>query len=95
MMLTETEAGSRWCPFSRCLTTGEKGTNGVALTAINRGLNGEVGGPATACVASSCMAWRFAREEVRAPNLNQFPADRGEYRQSDKGYCGLAGSGWL
>lgn len=76
MMCTEKEAMERWCPLSRVHVPGDPATahNRVALM---RGDEWEHArkAPASYCVASACMAWRF---------LDERPGD-------SRGYCGAFG----
>lgn len=70
--MTEDEAKKKWCPFVRHL--GDEGRASYNVNAIGRR-------PATAnCVASACMAWRWAyNPDLNAPRYH--------------GGCGLAGYG--
>jgi hypothetical protein len=71
--VTEQDAQTRWCPFSRVATSTDDGMTPLAVPAHNRaqGVDGERvtgwGRPvASSCIASLCMAWRG------------IPADNGE-----------------
>jgi len=85
-MLTEEEAKTKWCPFSRYGEFYEDEPH--ALNPIP-----------CRCIANDCMAWR---QEIRAFNvaLNRFlvpgetysSLDRIDHRPSGRGFCGLAGS---
>lgn len=55
--MTEEEAKTKWCPFSRV------GIEGRSSVAVNRASGDGTGGPydvveETRCIASACMAWR-------------------------------------
>lgn len=54
-MLTEDEAKTKWCPFSRMAFQYREGCNDAMIT-CNRD---ELGGPVGPCIASACMAWRW------------------------------------
>lgn len=56
--MTEEDAKTKWCPFSRYLAARKVGEMAAHLpAAVNRGHYGapEVG---TMCIGSACMAWR-------------------------------------
>lgn len=75
--MTEDGAKRMWCPFSRLSSyTGE--------AAVNR--RREDGGilPSSGCIASECMAWRWALPHYQIVNGKAGPID--------DGYCGLAGN---
>lgn len=83
MILTESEARSKWCPEVRCV--GGSDETAPRPPAANCHLNVGAGGmglnrlPEYArCIASECMAWRWI--------------DREGWRRPDRGYCGLAGN---
>lgn len=75
--MTEAEAMTRWCPFSR--------TARYEGTPINRNV-GEGYAKHTLCLASDCMAWRWQSK----PFANVQPGETGPAAGS--GYCGLAGA---
>ncbi len=92
MILTEEDAKTKWCPFSRTMVW-RNSLGGSSATAVNRWADED--GPAlpTACIClgSGCMAWRWKREFV-------FKADGVQVHLVDEvveppihGYCGLAG----
>lgn len=61
--MTEDEARKKWCPFARLIATGAEGQD-VALPDASAGFNRPTLGPPddlanAACMASSCMAWRW------------------------------------
>jgi hypothetical protein len=72
-LMTGAEARKCWCPFARVPLIKTSRERPVVMTAINR--TEPDSGVAAPCIASDCMAWRWA--DGRA--------------QSGKGYCGLAG----
>lgn len=55
MTLTEEEAKEHWCPFGRVSEYGY-GTASPLCTAVNRCRDGSM----TRCMASKCMAWKWA-----------------------------------
>ena len=81
MIVKESEARDKWCPFSRVmLVTGTP--NGMVAVSGNRmnappqdiAAQAEARNPKDArCIGSRCMAWRYADDSVMA------------------GSCGLAG----
>lgn len=52
--MTEAEAATKWCPFSRDTNFA---TGSPAFNRVN-------GVPAAVCVGSACMAWRWDEEPV-------------------------------
>jgi hypothetical protein len=88
MILTEEQARAKWCPKALHQSGGEE-------PAANRwsdrdGFNANP--PECRCLASDCMAWRWAPDIYRSPDGHAWSA-----RQTDedvleeRGYCGLAG----
>lgn len=70
MIMTEEEAKKKWCPFVRLTVGVIEGKGGQLTPAFNRFGSVETGlteNPVDCrCIASECMAWRWARiEEVR------------------------------
>lgn len=96
MILTESEARTKWCPFARALVAPTKGDiQGdkvksdsefvVGIASANRNLNAVgFGNVHACCIASDCMAWRRA-----AWVRSQADVENG----IERGYCGLAGAG--
>ncbi len=79
--MTEDEAKTRWCPFTRLLT--EAGTG-------NRVMNKDmlaISDIATNCIGSQCMAFRWRTSPAQAAEVNA----RGNAGATPDGYCGLAG----
>lgn len=58
MLLTESEARSKWCPETR-LAYGPDGKEGVA--AVNRSAKTDVVRANSNCIATECAFWRWAR----------------------------------
>ena len=52
-MLTEEEAKAKWCPF----------TNGSAVAKERIEVPGDLTTANSRCIASACMAWRWADDE--------------------------------
>lgn len=93
--MTEDEAKTKWCPFSRAVV-GSPGEGVAAVT--NRAPVGSQVHADTLCIGSACMAWRYHGHIVdRATGL---PIEKGkayltgttEERYSEHGFCGLAGT---
>ena len=80
---TEKGAKSKWCPFARAVKGDHPGP-------ANRW---EESFPDNMCIASECMAWRWAVDEMRErhPKTKGDEIEVEEYRYR-AGYCGLAGS---
>ncbi len=86
--MTEDEAKTRWCPFTR---VGGIPASAAAGISWNRwpGEDVDTDGPAN-CVGSACMAWRWSRD------VEWQAKAEAEYRRSGRrivptdGYCGLA-----
>lgn len=95
MMLTESEAKQRWCPFARV-------TNPWNRPGFNR--YEDAGGHQSstteaACIGSACMAWRWAEsiggeivwtEVVNNGTVYAKPTGL-KHEAPTQGYCGLAG----
>lgn len=75
--MTEEEAKTKWCPFSRFYST---------TGAFNR--SGDGIDRASKCIGSGCMAWRWIKDPVTDlfTHGKELPDYKGEH-----GYCGLAG----
>ena len=101
--MTEDEAKTKWCPFSR-VAVGSGAFGEPPLVGWNRkeresfGHREKIGGE-NHCIASRCMAWRWDTTWVSAVHEGQGgdtvlrlkPIKEGQSPQ--RGYCGLAGSG--
>ena len=72
--MTEQEARQKWCPFARVVD--DLSGAGAAARLQNNTVK---------CVASDCMAWRWASGE----GIETLGGSRGESKEA--GYCGLAG----
>ncbi len=89
MYLTEDEAKQQWCPHARVCEVGD----GELYGPFNRYHTSEQSGPTDSgnearCIASQCMAWRWARTHINDPqNLggDMIPSTRAY------GYCGAFG----
>jgi hypothetical protein len=64
VMVTDSEAGTRWCPAARAIVAKVEGPDGTI-----GGLMGNRGGPEdgpmlshTRCIGARCMAWRIGRQ---------------------------------
>lgn len=87
-MHTEDEAKVRWCPAARVSMGPNRQTSN----------QGNPTNPHLNCIASECMAWRWAQEIIHVnaaiPNtLGGYRAEAYETncRSTTHGYCGLAG----
>lgn len=58
MLLTEKEAGERWCPFARYVEKGWGAYN--RIEGDDRDSDG-----ASPCIGSNCMAWRWGKRRVK------------------------------
>lgn len=85
MILTEEEARARWCPYSRSVGMIRDGGN---INRITSGYNRHDGGDIPACIASSCMVWRFAEAKV-IRDIDLVTSDV-EPEKPRLGYCGAA-----
>lgn len=96
--MTEDEAKTKWCPFARIAQEHIIGPtyNRIYRSGRPRGDDMQLPNSA-ACIASACMAWRFADyfnaegrltrrvpEDLAYAGENWGPTNR-------EGYCGLAG----
>lgn len=80
--MTEEEAKTKWCPFSRDVTGAA-----MAMASFNRPFGPDYAASATChCIGSACMAWRATDNEA-GPSLplDPFPGMKAA------GFCGLAG----
>ena len=75
--MTEEEAKTKWCPFSRSGIVGD----GVANRPQNF-TNGAVDDDRS-CIGSACMAWRWGAHDLKIKG--------GRLVSTDDSYCGLAG----
>jgi len=91
MLRTEEEAKKCWCPFARYTSVRGQG--------INRWVDDgdQASNPMPArCIASECMAWRWQMVETEASKRGRgigiYPPPARDYEQTERGFCGLAGS---
>lgn len=95
-MYTEEEAQKRWCPWARSVTVatlGDPNETAPLKTGSPSGYNrfgapnnDAIGIPVSAkCIASPCMAWRWAP-------ISDVRQDGEEIVTVRTGYCGLAGA---
>ena len=81
MILSEEAAGQRWCPMAMSFYY-----NGSMITSANRDMPG---GNIPACIASTCMYWRWA-EAKQLRDIDLVTSDIIEEKPRT-GYCGAAG----
>lgn len=81
MTNTETEAKTKWCPHMRQPACMPDGTS-VAVNFLPADNGPDSRGN---CIASECMAWRWAKRDSFGDTI-------GEGRSTTEGYCGLAGA---
>lgn len=94
--MTEEDAKTRWCPFSRVSCSGGpiEGNH-----AANRRATGGSISPEYLCIASACMAWRWALVERTSDDSGQpvetwpdlMPFHPKGTLLTRHGICGLAG----
>jgi hypothetical protein len=86
-MMTEEEAKGKWCPHVRVARLETLGRNDFIVGGTNRDALGRVAMPASClCLASACMAWRWALGVAEDASGNEYSAP-----STTRGYCGLAG----
>lgn len=76
--MTEDEAKTKWCPFARVPMSY---LDNSPAPAVNRAYSGNSAYEGSLCIASACMAWRWAGTASQYPKSSDVP-----------GYCGLAGA---
>lgn len=80
--MTEDEAKTKWCVFTRAVTSsGHAAGNRLADAANHSAVTAEKVFADTRCVGSGCMAWRWT-----------FGGPSDPPHSGDPGYCGLAGT---
>lgn len=92
--MTEDEAKTKWCPFSRVVHRDEDDQ-----ASWNRLEEVEDSYPLGAsCIASQCMAWRWVQRITNQADLdNSFMWSVGgkrpqpQFEDTEHGFCGLAG----
>lgn len=77
--MTEEEAKTKWCPFSRTGAYSDRGQ--MTAVSINRDPRKEVA-EGCLCLASGCAVWKWGVE---------IKMGRGVYKSKTEGHCGLAG----
>lgn len=94
-MMTEADAKTKWCPFSRPVMPR---TEDCGFQAGNRDYDRTDGAPSGAvaiagplnnCIGSACMAWRW-HPSLSIDNPGRAAA-AGQTIKETRGYCGLAG----
>lgn len=89
MIVTEQEAMQRWCPFGRQFDVyqvpGTLGGSPMLTPAFNRKPHGDI----PACIASSCMAWRWL-DPKGLREIDMVTEDVVD-EAPRRGYCGLSG----
>lgn len=101
--MTEDEAKTKWCPFSRQAVVVSRDLGTAATT--NRDGGEHYGAENCLCIGSACMAWRWTGAVAPKSNLTRqvdlaiavlgTDEQRAELRASSAshrlGFCGLAG----
>lgn len=77
--MTEQEAKTKWCPFTRLAE------HGAPRTVANRFVEAESDWGVTTCLGSSCMTWRWSFLVDENGGLI-----RSNETDTPTGYCGLA-----
>lgn len=103
--MTEEEAKTKWCPFTRVVGFTTQGGSRSQGFSANRDL---LGAPLGRCIGSGCMAWRWTGEGQK-PRIGETDTalsilgDEEQKREALEriaarelatrpGYCGLAGA---
>ena len=107
MSISEADAKTKWCPFSRV-------PFGNGTVSGNRGFDGHPSGEETLCVGADCMAWRWIGPELETADkfkMGERPdgegwectlpdAGRDKFENNSRwsrpyphrdGFCGMAG----
>ncbi len=85
MLVSEAEARNKWCPHARELGfLKDAGNIHRRIAGYNRNEEGLI----PACIASSCMAWRWASKK-KLKDIDLVTGDVEKYEHL--GYCGLSG----
>lgn len=86
MILSEEEAKMRWCPQARSIgRSTDVGNNQRTFSGYNRD---HESGNMPACIASSCMFWRWS-EEKKIRDIDLVTSDVVDLPPR-RGYCGIA-----
>ena len=80
--MTEDQAKEKWCPMVRM--------GAISSHGFNRDSQAGTDYPHYKCVASDCAMWRWVQETYTPDGADPFATVK-PLRNSDKGYCGLAG----
>jgi hypothetical protein len=86
MFFTEEEAHRKWCPFARSMRVINTADRTTVVIGHNRDSPDNT---IPSCIASSCMAWRFA-EPKPIRDIDLVTSDVVQSRPR-LGYCGLSG----
>lgn len=70
--LTETEAKTKWCPFTRVAGVVSRETG--ACASVNRENEEVYGASGTECIGPACMAWRWGEAKRTAAFLEAVQA---------------------
>lgn len=91
MILTEEEAKGRWCPQARSLGVVNEWVNATSsVNSIQVVSNRDhPSGNMPACIASSCMFWRWS-EEKKIRDIDLVTSDVVDLPPR-RGYCGIGG----
>ncbi len=83
--MTEDEAESKWCPFSRFQSRLDEGGANRWKQDAPPDEPYALNPVPCRCIGSACMAWRWEREQINecSPRMTR--------RSETDGYCGLAG----
>jgi hypothetical protein len=91
MIVTESEAKEKWCPFSRVAFPAGESANRVSDVRLSMsGPDGEYfqrWQKDTHCIGSRCMAWRAQQRTIE----DDFTVSPPHRSVTDTGYCGLSG----
>ena len=91
--ITEEEAKTKWCPFSRVGV----GQEGIGIN--RRNFDKPTITEQYCCIGSQCMAWRWGEPKMIKPEFPLKVVDGGYGRKTtavndpvrvERGYCGLA-----
>ena len=93
MLVTEEQAKEMWCPTARVLVLGP-----TALPPHNRVIHrdveprlGNLVAPASFCIGSRCMWWRWGTYERRGTIFKPTGPQSSVSTEKHLGYCGIAG----
>lgn len=94
MLLSESEAKTRWCPFSRVIVYDSATDRPVAGNRWQHEASGAIIN--SMCLGSGCMAWRWGLNwkplgNIDPSDLTQPAMGIMQRATPTKGWCGLAG----